>query len=202
MALETVEQVLVIPTSLFQELGYFHGFCTNVEHYLPRLLNPSAVSFRPRNEMEQDPSFKQLIPYVILKHGPTVFQYTRGKGQGEGRLHAKRSVGIGGHISLEDAAGAADPYAQGMQRELEEEVEISAVYKQQCVGLINDDRTEVGRVHLGVVHLFELESPLVQPREQDLLHAGFCPITELLAEPDRLESWSSLSLEALFPPRQ
>ena len=84
MALETVEQVLVIPTSLFQELGYFHGFCTNVEHYLPRLLNPSAVSFRPRNEMEQDPSFKQLIPYVILKHGPTVFQYTRGKGQGEG----------------------------------------------------------------------------------------------------------------------
>jgi len=102
------ERVLVVPTGLLHRLGYFQGFTADVNRYLEELLSTDHVSFRPRPEVEQDPGFKQLIPYVIFCYRDpqgrqTVFQYTRGTGQGEGRLHRKRSIGIGGHISLVDA---------------------------------------------------------------------------------------------------
>ena len=138
---------------------------TGVDRYLAELLDPANTSLRLRGEMEQDPSFKQLIPYCIFRHRDaegreTVFQYTRGKGQGESRLHSKRSVGIGGHISAEDVGDGLDnPYREGLKRELEEEVFIDSPYRERCVGLLNDDLTEVGKVHLGVVHLYDLETP-------------------------------------------
>ena len=165
------------------------------------LLDPLHTSYRPRNEMETDPEFKQLIPYCVFRfreQGRTsLFQYTRGKGQGESRLHAKSSIGIGGHISTLDL-GNTDPYAQGMQRELDEEVVIDTSYDEKCVGLINDDSNEVGQVHLGVVHLFDVEQPSVMAREQDILDSGFVDVGELLAEIERFETWSQIVLNALF----
>jgi predicted NUDIX family phosphoesterase len=201
-----VEQVLVVPTSLLHDLGYFQGFSADVERYKSRLLDTRHTSYRPRPEMEQDPSFKQLIPYVIFRHRDAadktwLFAYTRGSGQGEGRLHAKRSVGVGGHISTCDVQAEGDQHAvylEGMRRELEEEVAIDTPYTDSCVGLINDDETEVGRVHLGIVHLVDVEQPLVLPREDDLCDAGFRPLDELLADLDRFETWSQICLRALF----
>ena len=171
------EQVLVIPTQLLHKLGYFQGFTADVERYLEELQSPRNASYRPRGEMEQDPNFKQLIPYVIFRYtdgsGRTsLFHYTRGTGQGEVRLHRKRSVGIGGHISVDDAS-EADPYSEGMRRELAEEVMIDTPYRERCVGLINDDQTEVGKVHLGVVHLFDVERPAIRPLESEIVDAGF-----------------------------
>jgi len=103
------EEVLVVPASLLMELGPFSGFLRSVDRYLPALLDRSNQSFRPRSLVEDDPSFKQLIPYVILEcndeNETRLFRYTRGKGQGEKRLHALQSIGIGGHISVEDAQG-------------------------------------------------------------------------------------------------
>jgi predicted NUDIX family phosphoesterase len=197
-----VEQVLVVPTQLLHELGYFQGFLPNTAGYLDKLLNPHNTSYRPRDQMESDPSFKQLIPYVIFCHRNgagelSVFRYTRGTGQGEQRLHSKMSVGIGGHISSDDAASDA-PYDEGMQRELDEEVVINTVYSDRCVGLINDDETEVGKVHLGVVHVCEVESPDVRPREAEIVDAGFHPVSELLGNLGGFESWSRICLEALF----
>ncbi|NUQ65655.1 MAG: phosphoesterase [Pirellulales bacterium] len=199
------ERVLVVPTELFHRLGYFQGFSCDTGRYLADLLSPEHTSYRPRSEVEQDPGFKQLIPYVILSHRgadgrQTVFQYTRGTGQGEGRLHRKRSVGIGGHISTVDAGtdGGSKPYEEGMRRELEEEVAVRSPYTTRCVGLINDDQTEVGRVHLGVVHRFELEQPLVEPREEDILECGFRPVEEILADLSAFESWSQICLRALY----
>ena len=127
------------------------------------------MSYRPRREVEEDPGYKQLIPYVIFRHfragQTTLFAYTRGSGQGEGRLHRKRSVGIGGHISADDAAmPGANVYEEGLRRELREEVIIDTAVRESCVGLINDDETPVGQVHLGVVHIFDVETPAVQPR--------------------------------------
>lgn len=193
------ERVLVVPTSLFQQLGYFQGFSADIARYLDGLFDPEQMSFRRRSEVEEDPSFKQLIPYVILKHGDSVFQYSRGKGQGEARLHAKRSVGIGGHISAEDAEGGVHVYDEGMRRELEEEVVIESPYRERCVGLINDDLTEVGKVHLGVVHIFELESPAVRPREYDIQTAGFQSLTEIRQNLASFETWSQICIQALFP---
>src|SRR5687768_5488416 len=122
------ERVLVVPTSRFHALGHFQGFSAEAERYLPALLEGDDLSYRPRGEMEQDSSFKQLIPYVLFRYADSegvehLFQYTRGGGQGEARLHAKRSVGIGGHISAEDGVDRAnhhDVYREGMLRELAE----------------------------------------------------------------------------------
>jgi predicted NUDIX family phosphoesterase len=198
-----IEQILVVPTSVFHTLGHFQGFSTDVERYLAELLSPEHTTYRPRPEMEQDPAFKQLIPYVIFRYtdpagAVRVLQYTRGKGQGEGRLHSKRSIGIGGHISSIDADSALNPYREGMRRELEEEVEIATPYRDTLVGLINDDLTEVGKVHLGIVHVFDVESPRVVPREDDIALCSFEPVEKLLSEIDGFETWSQISLQALF----
>jgi predicted NUDIX family phosphoesterase len=201
------EHVLVVPTRLFRELGYFQGFRDDAERYLAALIDPASVSYRPRKAMEQDPSFKQLIPYVLFRHTDSsgrefLFQYTRGSGQGEQRLHSKRSVGVGGHISSTDRDHiSGDPYREGMRRELDEEVIIGSPYSERCIGLINDDETEVGKVHLGVVHLCDLEAPEVRAREDDICDAGFTPIDELLGDLERFESWSRICLEAIFKNR-
>jgi predicted NUDIX family phosphoesterase len=202
MSQVATEHVLVVPTAVFHTLGHFQGFCSDTDRYLTGLLDPSHTSYQPRSAMEQDPGFKQLIPYVIFRHrdanGETrLFQYTRGKGQGESRLHSKRSIGIGGHISADDSAQAS-AYDEGMRRELEEEVVIDTQYRGRMVGLINDDESEVGRVHLGVVHLFDVDQPAIEPRESEIIEAGFRPVSELLADLSRFETWSQICLKALF----
>jgi predicted NUDIX family phosphoesterase len=109
-------------------------------------------------------------------------------------------VGIGGHISTVDADQSADinPYQEGMWRELREEVTIDTEFTDRCVGLINDDETPVGTVHLGVVHIFEVEHPKVSPNEPDIVDAGFRPVAELLADLDGFETWSQYCLTALY----
>jgi predicted NUDIX family phosphoesterase len=198
MSLVQTEQVLVVPTAIFHECGHFQGFSADVDTYLKTLLDPIHTSYRPRSEMETDPSFKQLIPYCIFRHrdadgNVSIFQYTRGKGQGEARLHSKRSIGIGGHISSLDA-NEDSPYDQGMQRELEEEVQINTPFEQACVGMINDDETEVGKVHLGVVHIFDVAEPNVKSNETDIIESGFTPIKEILTDIESFETWSQICL--------
>jgi predicted NUDIX family phosphoesterase len=211
------EQILVIPTSLFHDLGYFQGFSTDVDRYLPRLVEGDHIQYRPRGEMEEDPSFKQLIPYMLFRwtddNGTVhLFEYQRGNGQGERRLHAKRSVGIGGHISTLDAnvvdslressqlaqRDGYNVYREGMRRELDEEISLETEYTEQIAGLINDDETPVGRVHLGVVHLCDVEQPRIEPREADIVGGQFRPVSEILARLDEFESWSEIAVRALF----
>ena len=205
MSNNEIERVLVVPTEVFHRLGHFQGFNGQVERYLDELLRPEHTSYRPRDEVEKDPGYKQLIPYMIFRHvdgdgRETVFQYTRGTGMGEGRLHSKRSVGIGGHISSIDAVGggAAGSYEEGMRRELDEEVAVDSPYTSKCVGLINDDQTEVGSVHLGMVHLFEVERPEVRPRETEIIECGFRPVEEMLSDLSGFETWSQICMTALF----
>ncbi|HWL07636.1 MAG TPA: phosphoesterase [Planctomicrobium sp.] len=193
----SVEHVLVVPTKLFHELGYFQGFTTNTQPYLDTLLDPVNVSYRPRNEVEEDPSFKQLIPYCVFRCNGQVFYYTRGKETGEGRLHSKRSIGIGGHISAEDQFSGSNVYQVAMRREIEEEVILESGFTEQCVALINDDETEVGKVHLGIVHIFDLEAPKVLPREKSIINTGFENPTQLIQERDQFETWSQICFEFL-----
>ncbi|MGD9633474.1 MAG: phosphoesterase, partial [Pirellulales bacterium] len=89
-------------------------------------------------------------------------------------------------------------YREGMQRELAEEVAIDTPYTESIAGLINDDETPVGTVHLGVVHLCDVERPAISPREDDVLDAGFRPIAEVLARLEEFESWSQIAVRALF----
>ena len=204
MSLVETEQVLVVPTAEFHRLGYFQGFSPEVDRYLPELLESDQLRYRPRGEMEEDPSFKQLIPYVVFRYrtGDQVhlFQYCRGKGQGETRLRAKRSVGVGGHIStLDSTTGETGTgvYEEGLRRELNEEVDIQTGYTRNCVGLINDDDTVVGKVHLGIVHIYDVEQPVITPREVDILDARFQPLEEIRSELEEFESWSQIAVQNL-----
>ena len=197
------EQILVIPESVIDQIGRLEGFEANVERFLGPILASDELSFQPRGPMETNPRFKQLIPYVLLEwtdQDGTVmlFTYTRGGGSGEARLHAKRSVGIGGHISEIDAAGGSDPYTTGMHRELAEEIKLDSGYRETREGLIYDPSNAVGQVHLGVVHRFLLETPHVESNEADLTEGGFVSVAELKNELDRLETWSQLAINALY----
>jgi predicted NUDIX family phosphoesterase len=197
------EDVLVVPRALFEKAGAFQGFCGDTAAYLPILLDPKHTSWRPRGSVEEDPSFKQLIPYCVLLHRgpdgtPTYFAYTRGGGQSEARLRAKRSLGIGGHISSTDGEHGDDTsYDAGMRRELDEEVAIAGTWSARCAGLINDDSNAVGSVHLGIVHILELETPAVSSRESELVECGFETLESLLAGRERFETWSQITLDAL-----
>ena len=197
------EDVLVVPRSVLEQAGLFQGFCQDIEKYLPILLDPNQTLWMPREKAEEDPSFKQLIPYCLLAwldpNGVTqFFSYTRGGGQGEARLRAKRSIGVGGHIASTDGEhGDNASYEAGMLRELKEEVAISGDFTSRCVGLINDDATPVGSVHLGIVHILELQVPEVESRETDLLECGFQSSEKLLAERKQFETWSQIALDAV-----
>lgn len=192
--------ILTVETALLERLGPFQGYTLAVERYLPALLDPAGHTYLPRAEAERDPTHKQLIPYVILRCGDTVLAYVRGAGSGEARLAALRSIGLGGHVEIKDQArGSA--YEEGVRREVAEEVEIEPPLRERIVALINDDANDVGRVHLGVVHLWDLPTPTARPRETAIAEARFTPIAELRRHPEGLETWSQIALQVLADSR-
>jgi predicted NUDIX family phosphoesterase len=194
------ENVLVIKRSLFDELGAFQGLNFEPERYLSALLSRGNNFFLPRPAAENDPTYKQIIPYAIMAHADRVLHYVRGKKAGEQRLIAKGSIGIGGHMNDADESLFAwdeEAYRAGVEREVNEEIRIETTYDDRVVALLNDDSTEVGRVHLGVVHVFRLDEPKVEKREAMITNLQFLTPTELLARRDSLETWSQLCVDAL-----
>ncbi len=187
------ELVLGLPAARLQELGAFTGFTTDVSRYLPGLFDAQHLSFRSRSECETDPTWLQLIPYVVLRHNDRLFHYTRGSKGGEKRLHALKSIGIGGHINPVDTE-AADPYRAGMARELAEEIHLGCAYTESVLGLVYEPSTSVGSVHLGVVHVLSLDNDDVTPRELSIAECGFTGIAELRREAAQFETWSQLVL--------
>lgn len=199
------EQILVVKRSLFDSLGDFQGIKTNVDDYLPSLLNPENNFFMDRGDAENDPTHKQLIPYCIFRvksaEGTRYLHYTRGKSGGESRLHAQVSIGVGGHINpvdvREDHLGM-DTYMAGVDREIDEELNISGNYTNKIVALLNDDSNEVGKVHLGVVHMIDLENADVQSNEDSLANLELSTLETLQGDLyERLETWSSFCVDNL-----
>lgn len=200
MASKDDERVLCVPTRLVDEIGHFQGFCGDPDKYLSALLKPGIAKFVRRGDCEHDPSLKQIIPYVVFWSGDRVFTYTRGTSQGESRLHALRSLGVGGHVAEEDAAGGctAEAYEMALRRELDEEVRVDVAGKLLLSGLINDDSTPVGQVHLGVVHLYHLDAPVVHPLEDGLADAGFMTFEKARELKSEFETWSQICLDHLL----
>lgn len=197
---KTVENILVVPRPVFEALGAFEGLCFEADRYLTAFLDPRNNLFLPRPAAEDDPGHKQIIPYLVLRHGDRVLCYTRGKSGGESRLHAKMSIGIGGHINDGDTHAEhfdETSYLRAVERELNEELDIPGGYRQRAVALLNDDSNEVGRVHLGVVHLVEVGSAEIRPREDAIGNPQFLTAAELRQRGDRLETWSQICLGGL-----
>jgi predicted NUDIX family phosphoesterase len=195
-----VENVLVIKRSLFDELGPFQGLNFEPAKYLKAILSRGDNFFIPRPEAESDPSYKQIIPYALIVFQDTVLHYVRGKKAGEQRLIAKGSIGIGGHMNETDESLFAmdeQAYRAGVEREVNEEIRIDTPFEDEIVALLNDDSTEVGRVHLGIVHIFKLKEPKVQKREAMITGLRFRTKEELIGHRESLESWSQICLDSL-----
>jgi predicted NUDIX family phosphoesterase len=196
-----MEHVLVITRALLDQLGSFQGFQSEVKRYLDAMLAPGANFFMERPAAELDPTHKQLIPYSIFHHEGRYLCYTRGGKSGEKRLVSKRSVGIGGHINPVDQShdGLGETmYFNSIEREITEELVIGGTHTQSVIGLINDDSSEVGSVHLGVVHLFELSSAEVKSNEDAIQDLQFFTLAELNAKYDELEAWSQIIVKQLL----
>ena len=194
------EQVLVVKREFFDGLGSFQGLCRRVDDYLPAFMKKENNFFVPRGAAEEDPSLKQIIPYAVFRHGGRILHYTRGAKSGEKRLVAKSSIGIGGHVNDSDESILhfdQSTYHNAVQREIREELRLGGGFTERAVALINDDSSDVGRVHLGVVHIVDLENDDVSAGEKVIAELGFATRIELLARRDGFETWSQIVLDDL-----
>ncbi len=187
----TAEQVYVVPRELVVPGPGWHGIRTAGAE---RVLQVIAASgrFAPRPSMEVDPAFKQVIPYLVLRDGPRWFLMQRTRGGADRRLHDRWSIGVGGHLN----PGDVDVHG-GLAREWREELVADFEPDYRFVGLLNDDTTEVGQVHLGVVFVADAGGRPVAVRETDKLSGGFAPAGSVRAVRDRLETWSQLVFDLL-----
>ena len=183
------ELVYVVPRDTILGNGVWHGVrTTDTDEFLAVVA--AHGRFEPRASMEADPSFKQIIPYVVLRDRERYFLMRRTRAGGDARLHDAWSIGVGGHVNPGDA-----DLAGGLLREWTEELVADFVPEFRLVGLLNDDTTDVGRVHLGAVYLAEADGRPVAIRETDKLSGAFALPAQVQEVADRLETWSRLAFE-------
>jgi predicted NUDIX family phosphoesterase len=192
------ERVLCFARGILEQLGVFQGLCLDINKYLPVITSPANILYLNRSEAERDRRYKQLIPYVLIVCGDKILRYRRGQRGQETRLHGLFSVGIGGHISDEDDGLFSNDrgYQAGMRRELMEEVAIDEV-NESAVALINDDSTDGGYVHFGVVHVLRLPHDKIATRRSGIVAPEFVPLTEAIQDPSGYETWSAFCLKDL-----
>jgi len=197
------EQILVIERKVLEQIGMFQGLVFDVERYLAKIFVQGVPRFMPRSQMEKDPSYKQLIPYVIMNYEGKYLSYVRGRRAGETRLVGNRSIGIGGHINPVDNevplfdTDFREMYLAAVGREVAEEVSVETSHTDRVVALLNDESNEVGLVHLGIVHYWTLDAPKVKKREQMITQMAFMTPVELRKVRDTMETWSQLCLKHL-----
>lgn len=213
------EHVLVVPRARLFPNGGFYGFKREgLSQYLATIAG--YAFFARRDQVEDDPSLKQIIPYTVLRHDARIFLVGRTRRGSETRLREKLSIGLGGHINPVDnqpdlfppvPAGTAIPSGPrpdegepagtlvdaAMARELMEEVDLPAGWRARPVGVLNDDVEPVGRVHFGLVYVADVPSPDVRIRETTKLTGAFATMGEVRDAYPRLESWSQFILDGI-----
>jgi predicted NUDIX family phosphoesterase len=185
------ELVLGVPRSLLRVPTWWRGVLAGGTAPVLEAVS-AAGEFRPRGEVEEDPSWKQVIPYVVLRDGPRIFLMRRTRAGGDARLFERYSIGIGGHVNPADG-----DVAGGLLREWLEEIDAGFVPGFRFVGLLNDDDDPVGAVHLGLVYAAEAAGRPVAIRETNKLSGRFADPAEVRGVFDRMETWSRLVFEFL-----
>ena len=185
------EQVLVVPrAALVDEEGWTGVRPGDLEAALMVVAREGV--FMRRGDAEEDPTHKQVIPYLVLRDGERWFLMRRTKGGGDARLHDLWSIGVGGHLNPGDG-----DVAGGLAREWAEEVIAGFEPDYSPVGLLNDDTTPVGAVHIGFVYVADAGGRPVEIRETEKLVGSFATTEEVAAVRDGLETWSRLAFDAL-----
>lgn len=197
---DSIERVLVVNADRVHSLLRNLGFLTDFPSDFLGMLRDKAF-FMDRPDAEQDPSFRQVIPYTLVCHGGKFLTVTRHSTQGESRLHNLMSFGIGGHINPVDDE-ETDVLDSGLKRELSEELDTGnppGLNDLGLLGLICSDANDVSRVHLGLVLRWDVENP-VDIRETDKMHGEYLTVDEIGLHRDRLENWSRLVYDGLLKP--
>jgi predicted NUDIX family phosphoesterase len=194
------EKVLCFKRSLLDKVGSFQGISLDIARYFPVVTAPGSVRYLLRERAELDKRYKQIIPYALIVCGDRILRYRRGQGSLEGRLRGAYSAGVGGHIREEGNGlfSSGQRYADAMRRELLEEIPLNIV-RETAVAVINDDSTEVGSVHFGVVHVVQVSSPNIAACRGDNLGHEFVPMNLVVKNPHTYEPWSRFCLENLYP---
>lgn len=191
--------ILVIARKDIPEALLKQGFNPASEGLVKSLLENNQLFFMERDLAENDPNYKQLIPYVVFQSPKGFFNYQRSKASSETRLRMLRSLGVGGHIEKEDGDIGENSYLKGLWRELKEEVGVDPSNNIKLLGFINDDSNEVGKVHLGIVHLYQLETSDLESKELNLTDCKFSSISKIKEAEESFETWSRLLLPFLEP---
>lgn len=180
------EQVMVVEREAVSRFLIDYGLVLdNTDEILDAISDRHFFIDRPT--AENSPQYKQIIPYVLIRNGESYFLLQRKPKQVEARLHHKLSLGIGGHINP-DTPDLFD----GLQKELEEEVEVVGDYDLTFVGILNDDTTDVGRVHLGAVYVLDAHEGNVNVRETEKMSGRWVPREELTQHRETMETWSQI----------
>lgn len=187
----TGERVYVVPRDVLPDEAGWYGLRTDdLQAFVAAVERDGR--YEPREAMERDPAFKQIIPYLVLRDGERYFLMQRTAAGGDARLHGRYSIGVGGHLNPGDGG-----LLGGLRREWNEELVADFVPSFRLVALLNDDTTPVGAVHLGAVYVADVDGRSVAIRETDKLTGGFADPTEVAAVADHLETWSGLAFEFL-----
>ena len=189
------EQVLVVRREEMFPDGAWHGFVSENLDRHQRVIRERHF-FKPRSEVENDPSFQQIIPYVVFRHGDHHFLTHRLRASSEKRLRKQYSLGVGGHINPGDLEGG-DPILDGLRREWSEEVIYEGRFEARMLGLLNEDSSPVSKVHLGVVFLVDGDTPDIRIRETDKLAGELMTLEEMRMYYLAMESWSQIVYDRL-----
>jgi predicted NUDIX family phosphoesterase len=188
------EQILVVKRSCLFPGESWNGLNrVNFDAYLSII--QEQCEFHPRGPMEDDPTYKQIIPYLVFTHEGRYFLMERHAKASEQRLKSKLSLGIGGHIRKEDM-GEGKGIFDWARREFHEEVNYQGHLTIKPLGILNDDSNEVGKVHIGFVFLLEGDSPEISVKSE-LQSGHLTPLEDLITSKDRMETWSQLVVEFL-----
>lgn len=189
------EQVLCVNRDDIFPDGAWHGFVSeDLERH--QAVIRERHFFKPRSEVEDDPRFQQIIPYVVFRHGDHYFLTHRLRASSEKRLRKQYSLGVGGHINPGDLV-AGDPILDGLKREWQEEVVYDGRFDARLIGLLNDDSSPVSKVHLGVVFVVDGDSPNIRIRETDKLAGELLTLEEMRMYYLGMESWSQMVYDRL-----
>jgi len=210
-----IEHVLVAPRDALHPEPWPQGFAPLDAAAADRWLTAVRQHgfFAPRPQAEDQPAWKQPIPYCLLRRGEEIYIAERLQGGGDARLHGRLSAGMGGHVGPGDgAADAEDLLAKALARELAEELRLpSPLPPPRLVGLINDDSNPVGRVHVGFAFVLDIPTSSstegswadLEVRETSVLRGRWARLAgsdSLWQHLQQFESWSQILLEGLFRP--
>ena len=186
------EQILVVKSDIIFKDGRWQGLKTdNLDYYID--LIKKNCEFKRRGDMENDPSYQQIIPYIVFNYQDKYFLYHYLAKAGEDRLKSDYAIGIGGHINSDDVKGNEDLLETGRDREWNEEVEYKdELIEKKLIGLIADNGRPVESAHLGIAYIYKGTTPNISVKETDKIAGELMSLEDTAREASNTKGWAPI----------